>query len=92
MKLGIQTKQPKEVLDFDVEYADWIPSGDTLSSAVITVDDAGLTIDSHSISGTIVKVWLSGGVHGVKYKVTVLTTTTDGRIEESEFFLKVKEI
>lgn len=53
-----------------------------------------LTIDSTVVSTSdgIVKVWLSSGRDGQKYKVTILATTTAGRVKEHEFRIRVKDL
>lgn len=91
MGLSKFTKQPNEVLDYDVNYSAWMVSGDEIQSATVTAD-AGVTIDSHTIvDGEIVKVWLSSGTDGETYKITVKAVTTNGRTKEQEFKLKIKE-
>lgn len=88
--LGTYTKQPGEKLDYDVDYTDWI-GDDTLLSHVVSAD-AGITVVTSAVLSNVVKVWLTGGTDGVKYKITVTATTTGGRIKEDEFYVKVKAI
>lgn len=38
------------------------------------------------------KVWLKGGVNGLVYKVTVTANTHQGRIVETDFLLRIKEL
>lgn len=38
------------------------------------------------------KVWLKGGVNGVVYKVTVTAETHEGRIVETDFLVRAKEL
>lgn len=38
------------------------------------------------------KIWLKGGVDGYVYKVTMKATTHEGRVVETDFLLKVKEL
>lgn len=85
-------KQPSEVLDYDVDYSEWIPSGDTIASKTVTAE-SGITVDSSSINSSthVIKVWLSGGTDGTLYKVTVLATTTAGRSKEKEFYVRVRD-
>lgn len=86
-------KQPGEVLDYDIDFARYLPSSDQIASVVSTAD-AGITLDSSTIStsGKVVKQWVSGGVSGVTYKIQVRITSTGGRVKEAEFRIKVKEI
>lgn len=92
MILGNFTKQPVDVLDYDVDYSEWLSDNDNVQSAEISVTPTGLTVDSHFVNDPRVKINLSGGTDGVTYKVTVTATTIDGRIKQDEFKIKVKEI
>ena len=91
MNFGTYFKQPSEVLDYDLDYREWLTSGDNVQSAQVVVTPTGLTVDSTFINDPRVKIWLSGGASGSTYKVTVTMTTADGRVREDEFKLKVKE-
>ncbi len=91
MILGSYIKQPADVLDYDIDYMDFLSDGDSISAKSVAVSPNGLTIDSSAIFGTRVKVWLSGGTNGITYKVTVTATTTDGRVKQDEFKVKVKD-
>lgn len=92
MNIGSQLKQPVEVQDYDVDYSQWLTTGDNVQSATVTVEPAGLTVGAIVINDPRVKVWLSGGMNGVTYKVTVTATTADGRVKQDEFKVKVKDI
>lgn len=92
MNLGNFNKQPVEVKDYDIDYSEWLSPGDTVQSAVVVVAPTGLVIDSTFTSDTAVKVWLSGGTTGTQYKLTVTTTTADGRVKEDEFKIRVKDV
>lgn len=95
-------KQPNDVQDYDVSFADWLyAQSDTGFSKSVTAD-SGITVSSSSLlsdttsSGISVtngkiKVWLSGGVSGTSYKITLTMTTTGGRTKEAEIKIKVKD-
>lgn len=92
MILDTYTKQPAEVLDYDIDYTDWLETGDTIASKTVTAE-TGLTVDSSAIWGASkkVKVWISGGTNGTTYKVTVTIVTVAGCTKEDEFRMKIKE-
>ena len=92
MILGTFQKQPADRLDYDVTYKDWLTTGDNLESMVAESVPEGLTIDSVYVNDPIAKIWLSGGMSGMTYKVTLTATTADGRIRQDEFKVKVKDI
>lgn len=90
--LGSMTKQPREILDFDIDYAPALTARtDTLSDKTVEVSPAGLTIVSSTISGSKIKVIVSLGTTSVTYKVTVLATTTAGLVFEDEVNVLVEE-
>lgn len=98
MLLGTFNKQPVERYDYDFDYSHWLTEGDNLESTVVEVypnDSAeigGLQIETVTVIDPIIKLWISGGINGVTYKVTMTSNTADGRIKQDEFKLKVKDI
>lgn len=85
-------KDPGATLDFYIEWASWLSTGDAVSDADWTAD-TGITIGSGeyapSVSGTKATVWLSGGTAGTKYRVTCRLTTTAGRIDDRSITINV---
>lgn len=91
--LGVFVKQPHEVLDYDFDYSEWLPTADTIISTAVTAD-AGITLGSTIIEPSekkVVKQWVSGGSDGVTYKVQITATTAGGRVKEIEFKIRVRE-
>lgn len=91
MKLGTVTQQPTERLSYTINYADSLTDGDNLESATATVSPPGLTVDNVSALDPRVKFWVTGGVPGTRYKVTITTTTADGRIFQDEVMFNIKD-
>jgi hypothetical protein len=101
MIIGKFTKQPAEVLDYDIDFSEFLADGDTLLStgdpAVpspldVAVTPIGLTLGpTFVLGGVTLKQWLSGGTDGIKYKVTVTATSNAGRVKQVEFVIKVKD-
>lgn len=98
MLLGTFNKQPSEVYDYDFDYSEWLTTKDNVASCVVKVfpddgaDPQGLQIETVTVMDPIVKIWVSGGVDRTTYKITLTTTTEDGRIKEDEIKIKVKDI
>lgn len=99
MILSRYTKQPVEVKDYDIDYGEWLaPVADdldvvhTLVECLSDPDDTSLQVDSAPFTATTVKLWISGGTHGARYKVTVTVTTTYERVDQSELIFTVKDI
>lgn len=90
--IGIFPKAPPDQTDYDIEFDDWLPEGDTITSADATVDPTGeLAVASVSITDQTVKVWLNGGLDGKTYTVTLIVGTAGGRTKEVCFKIRVKE-
>lgn len=98
MLLGTFSKQPVERYDYDFDYGDWLTEGDNLETTTVEVhpndstEVGGLQIDTVTVIDPIVKLWISGGINGVTYKITMTSNTADGRIKQDEFKLKIKDI
>lgn len=92
MNLGSYSKQPVEVLDYDIDYSQWLTAGDNVESVTVGIAPPGLVLESTFINDPRVKLWLSGGENGARYKLTVTMTSADGRVKQDEFNLKVKDI
>lgn len=87
--LGTMRKRPDDTLDYDVSFEKWLSPGDVLTDATATADSLDLTVDSVSLSGVVAKVWLSAGLAGYSYTITVTATTSQGRIKEVSFNLRI---
>lgn len=87
----MMVKKPADVLDFDVDFARWLPSPDRLSSASSTIENSTAVVDRTEYTDTNAKVWISGGALGETANVTVTVTTQDGRTKQFCFNLKIKE-
>lgn len=104
MLIGKFDKQPAEVKDYPVDLSAWLSEcNDSLADATVLVectsrvDDPALSalrlqqLVVNPLAG-VVAVWLSHGTHGERYKVTLTATTVGGRVDQSEFAVRVKEI
>lgn len=93
VKVGTFTKQPGERISNSILYDDALDVGDYLETVVsCTALPAGLVVNAGLADTTRVRVWHEGGVDGVSYTVTVVTTTHNGERFEDEIVCKVKEI
>lgn len=79
--LGVRVKSPDDRRDADISFEDWLPEGDSIIDATAEADSDELVVESVQLFDDIVKVWISGGVAGGSYTVTVTVTTTEGRIK-----------
>jgi hypothetical protein len=99
MIIGVILKQPIEVYDYDVDAtpmfngdgADFLDS----TTVAITVDDVvstDLLVTPVVASPTDIKLWISGGLHGVEYKVEVNAVSDAGRTKQDELMVIVEDI
>lgn len=83
-------KDPNAVLDYAFDWTEWLESGETISSQVVTVD-TGITKDSDSESSGTVTTWLSGGTAGTDYTIACKITTSAGRTDERSIVIHCEE-
>jgi hypothetical protein len=90
-------KDPDAVLDYSLDWVDWLATGDSLATSAWAAD-TGLSVDvspAPTIVGTVTTVWLSGGTAGSSYEVTNSITTDvpipNGRSDDRSFVVKVVE-
>ena len=92
---GLQIEKDTEAqLVYTFDWVDWLPTGDTLSTANYTItaranDPDPLIRVSQGIQGTKTYVELSNGQEGKTYIVTAAVTTADGLIDRRYFRVKV---
>lgn len=99
MNLGSLSKQPADVLDYDIDFSEWLRSGDTIETidVVITrLDGAAIEVGDLAVKYTInntpiVKVWLEKGVDGQSYKLEITVVTREGRTKQVELRARVRD-
>ena len=89
-------KDPYAVLDYSLDWTNWMPSGDTISAISITAetisgDSAPLAIDSSTNTDYIATANISGGTVGNIYNVEYKIITTNGLRDSRNFRIKVIE-
>lgn len=89
-------KDPYAVLDYTLDWTDWMPSGDTITSATVTAetisgDSAPLTIDNTTNTTVLVTADISGGTAGNIYNVEYRIVTTNGLQDSRNFRITVLE-
>ncbi len=87
----VMVKKPADVLDYDVDFARWLPAPDRLSGATSMIAKSTAAVDRTEFTDTNAKVWISGGALGETADVTVTVTTLEGRTKQFCFNLKIKE-
>lgn len=83
-------KDPNEVLDYEVRWADRLESGETITTSTFTVAEGDVVKDSQTISGTTTKVWLSGGTNGTPCVVLNRIVTSAGRTYDQSVRIRIR--
>jgi len=89
-------KDPYAVLDYSLDFTNWMPDGDTITSISVSAqtisgDASPLTIDSTTNTNYIVTANISAGTAGNIYNVEYRITTTNGLQDSRNFRIKVLE-
>jgi len=89
-------KDPYAVLDYSLDWTNWLPSGEVISAITVTAetisgDAAPLTIDSSTNTDTLVTAYVSGGTAGNIYNVEYKITTDNAKKDSRNFRIKVVE-
>ena len=83
-------KDPSDVIDYTVDFKQLLQA-DTISTATVTATH--VTIDSSSVTGNVVTIWVSGGSDCTTGVITVKIVTANAtpRTFERSFKVKVKD-
>lgn len=92
--LGIKQMAPSDRQDFDIDFSDWIPDGDTISAVECSVDpDGDVSVDDTDIASPSVKVWVVAPAYAPEatYEIDVKVTTAGGRTKTVCFKIRVRD-
>lgn len=81
-------KDPSAKLDYSIDWSEWLPTGDAISTATWTV--TGATLVSSSTASGIATAWIEGGTEGTDATATCRVTTTAGRIDERTIRIQIR--
>lgn len=81
-------KDPQAVLDYAWDWTAWLSAGETIASFSVQPVD-GITIDSTSLTASVVTAWISGGTVGTRYRLTCRITTSAGRTDDRSIYVTV---
>jgi hypothetical protein len=92
-------KDPQEVLDYTIDWSQWLVSGDYITAVTATAP-TGIVITSPSaasiigsgVNATATKVWVSGGTAGTSYDIALRVTTNGTRQGERSITIQVKDL
>ena len=93
MQLGSVRQQPNEVLSYTVDYTEALTPGETIVSVEgFATPDELEVFNVVPLDGTAAKLWVTGGTHRARYKVTVRATSSGGRVFEDELMFLIVEV
>lgn len=85
-------KDPDAVVDYTLNWgADYLESGETISTSTWTVTPTGLTKDSDSNDTTTTTIFVSGGTRGKIYRLTNKIVTSKSRTDERSLVVRVEQ-
>jgi len=85
------TKDPEALLDYTIDWSDWMETSDFIVDST-WIAPAGITIDHQVFTENRTTVWISGGTSGESYDLINRITTNDGREDERDLTIYVREI
>lgn len=84
-------KDPNALLDYALDWSEWLSSADVIVASTWTTSPAGLTEGDTHNDGLKTSIWLSGGAVGVTYTITNHVVTEDDRCDDRSFEIVVVE-
>ncbi len=89
-------KDPYAVLDYSLDFTDWMPSGETINTISVNVetiagDASPLTLDSSTNTDYLITAFLAGGTPGNMYNVEYRIVTTNSKQDSRNIRIKVVE-
>jgi len=93
---ALPDKDPDEVLDYPIDFSQWLVSPATLNVSAgcgVEVSGTGLIVDSVTVTTTHIIAWLSGGTLGSSYVLKYTAVDTNGTVRTGvrRFKMKIKE-
>ncbi|MEM8798866.1 MAG: hypothetical protein AAGF15_02170 [Pseudomonadota bacterium] len=85
------TKDPAARVDFAVDFAAYLAPNETIVGMPIwsVIPDGELTLDAPALSEAKARIFADGGIVGHRYRVSVRISTSQGRIDERQFDIKI---
>lgn len=84
------TKDPNEVLDYQIDWTDRLVTGETITTSDFILESGNVTLGTETYSGAVTTVWISGGTHGSTSVITNRITTSASRIYDESARLRIR--
>ena len=90
-------KQPSEVRQYIMQFANILASGETIST-IVSVDHeirgggtSDLTVENQVNTTNAVSVWISEGTDNTTYRIEIKVTTSSGQTLEGDGLISVRD-
>ncbi len=92
--LAPKTKQSAETRGLLFNFEPWFANRTDSPASYVVVADSGLTVEGSELVGQKVKVAVSGGTSGQRYKVTVRLSTNSSPtiVKEADCYVTVRDV
>ena len=91
MSLGLKMKDPDAVLDYEIDWSDWLTDGETILTSTWSIDSSDLAKKVATHDGTTTTIWLTGGTEGTAVRVENHVVTSEDREDDRSFVIQLKE-
>ncbi len=88
--LSWPSKDPDEVLDYEIDWTDRLITGETITTSTFTVASGDVVKNSSAFVGPICTVWLSGGTAGTPCEILNRIVTSGGRTYDQTAKLRIR--
>jgi hypothetical protein len=85
-------KDPDAVLDYQLDWSDWLAEGESIAALAVTV--TGLVLETSAFTATATTAWVSGGVVGALGEIEFRITTDSAplsRVDDRTLILRIAE-
>lgn len=83
-------KAPTDVLDYFVDYSEWLGTDTIATSSWVVPTDITQTTDSHT--DTVATVFVEGGTVGITYDLVNTIVTAAGRTKSAAVTVVIREV
>ncbi len=86
--MAFVTQDPDATKTHSVEWSDWLPDGDAISSASWEISPDGPTVVDLGESGTVSSADVSGCTYGAIYRLTCRMISDGGETEDQSIEIR----
>lgn len=90
--LFVPGKMASDVLDFSLDFKNFLVKNEVITLATVTGSPSGLSIATPTIAKSIVTAFIGGGTNGISYIVSFAITTNQFRTETRSAILNVQSL